>query len=147
MIIDDLTIVKIREKGIKLRCKSESRMMKLLGFFVPSFLTSWVTLGKTIWYPVKVQNPLEHLDIIEHELIHVEQYDNVGGIDFPDWFWVLLYVFFPVPIFFAYFRWRVERRAYLTQLKFVITEGCSTSKAYEMIDQVVNALWEGYFYC
>lgn len=153
MIVEDIIELKkrIEEAGVKIRPKHQSTIMVLIAwvqswFGDPVFLTDfWTTLGKTIWYPSKVNDPWEHLVVIEHELVHIEQEDNVLGIDPPDWLWLILYLCFPVPIFFAWYRWKCEREAYLVQLtpeKFEIPQQLILA-----VERIVQSLWSDYGWC
>ena len=84
--------------------------MKLIGFFYPIFLSDmWTTIGNKIYYPSNVTFPLKpkYYEIIKHEIVHVEQYKKYSIPLF-----LFLYLLFPLPIFFSYFRWKFEREAY-----------------------------------
>lgn len=116
---------------VKLKSKNDSRAMRFIGRFRPDFMTRyWTTVGDTIYYPTSVQDPnhKSHDDAVSHELVHVSQYRKFGKALF-----LFLYLFVPVPFFFAYFRWKFEREAYLVQ----IHEGA-------LVENVVQTLWSGY---
>lgn len=121
--------------GAKIVPKAESFIMKAFGVVLSllgnkKFMRDyWTTLGKTIYYPTHTINPYLSREIIEHELIHVKQYKKYGPL-----MWIA-YLFLPVPIFFAWFRWRLEREAYLVNIK----EGMD-------INYIVYNLWYGYLY-
>jgi hypothetical protein len=91
----------------------------------------WTTIGRTIYYPKDVRHPLAHPTAVEHEFVHVRQWERWGPL-----FW-LSYLLLPLPIGLAWFRWRWEREAYLVQLAH------RTDKAVA-IEQIVEALWSGY---
>ena len=78
-----------------------------------------------------VKDPFQYKNILEHELVHVEQWKKWGII-----LWIT-YLFLPVPFGFAWFRWRWEREAYLVQIR-------SSSNCEKKINQIVNSLWYGY---
>lgn len=114
---------------VKLKSKLDSRLMLLLGAVLgPFFVTNmWTTVGRTVYFPSNVNDPEKHTTTLEHEAIHVKQYNSYGPL-----LW-LLYLFFPLPIGFAYFRWRFEREAYLVQLR----EGASP-------ELLADLLWRHY---
>ena len=84
----------------------------------------WTTIGDTMYYPDDIEDPFLYKDIIMHEEIHVEQYQKYGIFLF-----LFLYALVPLPVFFAYFRWKLEREAYMVDLESGAT-----------IEEVVNAL-------
>ena len=89
--------------------------MRFVGFFRPDFMKYfWTTIGNTIYYPTNVVNPhsKKYNTTIKHELVHVAQYEKHGKLLF-----LFLYVFFPLPVFFSYYRWKFEREAYLVEIK------------------------------
>lgn len=86
----------------------------------------WITLGRTVHYPASVRDPYEHPQVIEHELVHVRQWERWGVL-----LWIS-YLFLPLPFGLAWFRWRWEREAYLLNLE----RGA--------VDQVVESIWTGY---
>lgn len=90
------------------------------------FKSTWTTIGRTIYAPVDCYDPLDDHASIQHEMVHVKQWNQHGL-----WFW-MSYLFLPVPIFFAWFRWRWEREAYLVDLKAGSTP-----------EQIVDALASG----
>jgi hypothetical protein len=98
----------------------------------------WTTVGNTIYYPDHVENPEKswHQATIEHELVHVAQYKKYSVPLF-----LFLYLFFPMPIFFSYFRWKFEREAYLVSAQFLRAYG---DPDYQIVDTLVNSLWNFY---
>jgi hypothetical protein len=99
------------EEDVKFVRKNDSTLMQLIGFFWPPFMTSlWTTIGDTIYYPSTVKSPLtlRYYSIIKHEVVHVKQFKKYG---IP--LYLFLYLMFPLPLFFSYFRWKFEREAYL----------------------------------
>jgi hypothetical protein len=96
-------------------------------WFVPD--NYWITIKDTIYYPTGFKEPEKRLDIIEHEAVHPPQWKKYGTFGF-----IVLYLLIPVPFFFAYFRYKIEREAYLVN----IIRGDWT------IEEVVDALWSGY---
>jgi hypothetical protein len=91
----------------------------------------WTTVGRTVYYPSCVADPRAHPDVLEHELVHVRQWERWGV-----WLWVS-YLLLPLPFGLAWFRFRWEREAYLVQIER------AEDRARE-IERVVNALWYGY---
>ena len=114
--------------------KSDSALMKFIGFFYPAFMTNlWTTIGDTIYYPVDVKSPLaiKYYPIVRHEVVHIKQFKKYGLPLF-----LFLYLLFPLPCFFSYFRWKFEREAYLH----------ANIKTERDVDKVVDILAKYYFY-
>lgn len=86
----------------------------------------WITIGRTIYHPASVSDPYLYPRVVEHELVHVRQWERWGVL-----LW-LSYLLLPLPFGLAWFRWRWEREAYLVHLE----QGT--------VDQVVESLWAGY---
>jgi len=132
-------MVALHEKHAVLRCKSDSLLMRLVGFLVPYFCERfWTTwpgfFGPTIiYYPTGLskESALSRTTTLEHELIHVDQINRFG----PGLF-LFLYLFFPLPCVFAYFRWRFEREAYLVDIRNGL-----------LVETVVDLLWHNYGWC
>ena len=105
-------MLEIERLGVKLVSHTASRKMwffdkcaKLLG--IKDFRARWwMTLGKTIYYPLNVKEPFKCLDVLEHELVHVRQQQKCGLI-----LWGLRYIASPT------FRYKQEREAYLVNVK------------------------------
>lgn len=114
--------------------KRDSKLMSLIGWFCPSFLDYWTTIGKTIYYPPNIKNPDNPAWslIIEHEKVHMKQYQKYGIVLF-----LFLYLFIPLPVFFAYFRWKFEREAYLIEIK----NGLSSRFVVKMLDEGYLKPW------
>ena len=122
---------------VTLRSKADSRLMRVLAgslrvlgnhAFHESY---WTTLGRTVYYPTSVSDPLAHADILEHELVHVRQWRRFGP-----WLW-LSYLLLPLPFGLAWFRFRWEREAYLVQI-------ARAPDREREIERVVQTLWSGY---
>ena len=106
--------------GVRVRLKSESRLMKVMNFFIARFnkrfMTNyWTTIGKTVYAPYffdkEIDNDDSHIlykNLLEHEKVHIEDYKKYGP-----WF-VLTYLFPPFGL--AYGRWHWERKAYLPEI-------------------------------
>ena len=100
--------------------KTLSVLLKILSFGkMTTFMTHYTTtIGPIIAFPVN-WNPNKinkYLYVtLRHELKHVEQYAHAGAGNV--WLGTLLagfaYLFLPFPIFFAWFRYKMEREAYL----------------------------------
>lgn len=107
--------------GIVVVTKDESRLMQLIAWLLrpvnPDFMTAyWTTPWDTIFAPVGTDVTApdfeeRHAGVLKHEMVHVRQFRRIGPVAY----W-LLYLFFPLPIFFAWGRYRFEREAYLTQV-------------------------------
>lgn len=150
MVTDDLVLQKMEALGASVKPKRDSRMMKIISWFLgllgnKSFMTSyWTTVHRTIYYPLSVSDPYDasYRGIMIHELKHVEQLDDMGGVNLPDWLWMICYLMFPVPIFFAWFRWRAEREAYLPELLELRSMPSEICKA--RVHAIVHNLWYDY---
>ena len=128
--------------GVRVRRKSESRLMRLIGFFWPAFmLRFWTTMsGRTIWAAddADLMRLEDYELVIRHELVHVGQFRRwpvVGQI---------AYLLLPVPFLLAWFRWAMERRAYMVQLR--AADAPYGSGEY-VLQHVVNTLWRNYGWC
>jgi len=91
-----------------------------------------ITIGRSIYVSDTFDSwpAREREAILAHERVHLEQWRR-WKILFP-----VLYLLLPVPIFFAYFRWRFEREAFLVNVR---------QHGYD-VEQVVDSLWSGYFW-
>jgi hypothetical protein len=127
----------LQAAGVRLRPKAESRLMRACGFllraigqraFVERF---WTTLGRTIYYPACVSDPLAHPVVLEHELVHVRQFRRWGV-----WMW-FSYLLLPLPFGLSWFRFRWEREAYLVDLAHAADRECE-------IERIVDTLWFNY---
>lgn len=112
---------------IKYRNKQESKFQRFIGWLHPSYMQMYTTIGSTVWCP---DDDMVPPSVAEHEAIHVAQWKKWGPL------FLVLYLFFPVPVFFAYFRWRFEREAYLVNIQ----------KHGYNIDWAVTCLWRNYFF-
>lgn len=124
----------LSQLGVCIRYKSKSRLCRFIAFFLGAkFLTSFVTTlsPHTIWVPDSwdLEDLEPHRMVLKHELVYIFQARR--------WLllWQLGYLFFPVPVFFAYARWRWERAAYMVNLR----AGSSS------IEEVVQTLHKNYF--
>lgn len=122
-------------QGVVVRLKRDSHIMRFISFFLgASFLTSfWTTISpRKIWAPTGTN--LRRLDdyatIIRHELCHARVWKRYPLIA------QFAYVFLPLPIGLAWFRWRFERAAYLIDIR----AGRMT------VDEVVQTLWQNYLF-
>jgi hypothetical protein len=127
--------------------KADSRFMSFLGWLLkpiaPHFMTHfWTTIGHTIYVPDRCLADWNtevwferHATIIEHEETHVVQCERWGMV-----LLTFLYLFFPLPFFFAWGRWRIEREAYMENIRAAETK---FDRALT-IDWVVNTLWSNY---
>jgi hypothetical protein len=122
---------------VQLRPKCDSRLMRVAALLLRplglrGFLSQyWTTVGRTVYYPSCVHDPLAHPDVLEHELVHVRQWQRWGL-----WLWIS-YLLLPLPLGLSWFRWRWEREAYLVQIE-------RAADRQREIDRVVEALWSGY---
>jgi len=138
-----MTPAEIREalaaNKMRVRPKSESWLMRTIGFLLAlfrinaRFLERYTTvIWRDVWYPspwrdFDIDDDAQlaaHASTFEHELVHVAQRKK--------WwlFWAVSYLLLPLPFGLAWFRWRWEREAYLTNIRNGRT-----------IEQCVDALW------
>lgn len=127
----------LREHRVRIVAKRDSRLMRLLARVLRPVGTRgfmehfWTTIGRTIYVPTSVGDPYAHPDVLEHELVHVRQWQRWGVL-----FW-LSYVLLPLPVGLAWFRFYWEREAYLVQL-------ARARDREREITRIVDALWFGY---
>jgi len=80
------------------------------------FMTDYVSVVNNVVYvPVNWYNWTEYnkVSILRHERVHMRQVKKYGS------FWFnFLYLFFPVPFLFAYYRAKFEKEAYEETIKF-----------------------------
>jgi len=108
-----------KDKELKWLWLIIDKFLKIVTFGkMNTFLTNYTTtLGRTIYYPFGWNiNKVDEGDyvVLNHEIKHVKQAlslcpscPTVGILLFS-----ILYLFIPLPIGFAYFRWKFEREAY-----------------------------------
>lgn len=110
------------QHNVKLLCKIQSVLMRIVGFLLtfvtPGFMKNFFTTVRlpfqkqpVIYFPVN-RNPMDYLDVSEHELIHADQQRTSWGL--LKSFWLLW--LFPLPIIFSG-RWFIERHAFLLDIK------------------------------
>jgi len=114
-------------ENVKLKPRSSHWLLRIIDKIIGANIY-WTTIGDTIYHPDAIDNPEMFVEIIEHEKVHIEQYKKLGVPLF-----MFLYIFMFLPIGLSYFRFRLEREAYLVELK----HGAS-------VDQVVDTLWRYY---
>ena len=102
----------------ELRIKQRSRLMRLLDWLLrvitlnhqKSFMTAYITtLGDKVYIPSTWSDlPWEsRYSVLRHERVHMRQSKKYGR------FWYsIFYLFFPIPILFAYGRLILEQEAY-----------------------------------
>jgi len=128
---------RLSERRAVLAPKASSRLMRVCGALLwalgnRSFVERyWTTIGRTIYYPTCVGDPLAHPIVLEHELVHVRQWERWGVL-----LWVS-YLLLPLPVGLCWFRFRWEREAYLVELHHAVDRE-------REIDRIVDALWFGY---
>lgn len=128
--------------GVTVRHKRESKLMRVIGFIWKRFNTDfWTTInGRTIWAPndADLTRLEDYALIIQHELVHIGQFRRWPIIG------QLAFLLLPVPFFFAWFRWAMERRAYMVQLE---AHGAPFGSGEYELERVVNTLWRNYGWC
>jgi hypothetical protein len=110
--------IKKEFSDFKLVPKANSKLMKFIGTFLAiitfgqatEFMTRFHT---TVGYTVYVSQAWEGMSdvskqvLLRHERVHMRQRKKFGFL-----LYAFLYVLFPFPLLFAYFRMRFEREAY-----------------------------------
>lgn len=142
---------KLREEGVILTTKTGAfwsflhKLLVILSFGTNQrFLTSMITtIGPVIAVPEKWKTgrlSKTRKAIIRHEQVHVNQYERMGmgnawaGV-IP---FVVAYLLLPVPVGFAWMRWKLEREAYLEGMKTEIALGLQPR-----LDKAVDAMTTG----
>lgn len=135
---NNMTIEEFEKKyNVRLIPKNKSKLMKAVGIFSKKFMTDYWTTYRvfgskpTISYSVGETNPMGRMDMLEHELIHVEDMRSTWGLIKT----AALYFAVPLPILFSG-RWFVERKAYLHDIK----------AGHDSVDSAIESLWRGYIY-
>ena len=129
----------LRGHGAHLKPKSDSRLMHAIGkvlsvFGNKRFMESyWTTLFKTIYYPSRVSDPYRYDVVIEHECVHVAQWRKFNIL------FTISYLFIPLPMGLAWFRWRWEREAYLVNI-------AHAQDKLAAIESIVHNLWHEYLW-
>jgi hypothetical protein len=127
----------LRAHRVRLVAKADSRLMRAAGVLLRGIgnrdfnARYWTTVGRTVYYPTSVSDPLAHPDILDHELVHVRQWQSWGVL-----MWAS-YLLLPLPFGLAWFRFRWEREAYLVQI-------ARADDREREIERVVQVLWYGY---
>jgi len=133
-----MTKEELEKQGIKIASKDSVWWMNVMAWFLSilgnkTFMEQfWTTVGETIYYPSKVMNPFDEIYdvLLQHECVHIAQYRKNKV------FFTVAYIFLPIPFFFAYYRWKYEREAYMIQLRI--------NSSPVAIEWVVNTLWNNY---
>ena len=120
---------------VKLKPRSSHWFLRFLNNFGGGI--AWTTLGDTIYFPDAIEDPYLFPEIIEHEKVHLKQYEQYGTPLF-----LFLYIFVPLPVFFSYFRWKFEREAYLLEAKLYIEQGRIDVDT--IVEEMVKSLWSFY---
>jgi hypothetical protein len=126
MTLDDFNRTTLQEfPGFKLVYKEESLLMRFLAkllwivtfgqqkLFMTHFTT---TVGQTIYVPLgwDLKNPLQQLQVLRHERIHMRQ---AARLTFPLFMFLYLVPFFPLGL--AYGRARLEWEAYTESMRAI----------------------------
>lgn len=123
----DALATKARAKGIKIVSKRTYRpfwktldiLLKIITLGkAKEFMTHFTTtVGNIIAFPEtwrEIDADETSYIILRHELKHVDQFKRVGfdNIWFGFILWSIAYLFLPLPVCFAWFRYKFEREAY-----------------------------------
>lgn len=106
--------------------KEESFKMKAINIFLKiitfgqmkTFMTHFITtIGQEVYVPTKWKSWPEksRMSILRHERVHMRQAKKYGRFLFS-----FLYLFFPLPTVFAYYRMKFEREAYTESLRAMV---------------------------
>ncbi len=120
VLLDDLYL---EFPGFEIVYKSESMLMKVIDVFLKlitfgqmsRFMTRFIT---TIGYKVYVNDrwdampAVSKLVVLQHERVHMRQREKYGAFLFS-----FLYLLFPLPTVFAYYRTKFEKEAYEETLR------------------------------
>ncbi len=110
----------------KVVLKSESRFMAFLDFLL-KLITFWqmrafmldvvTTVGNTVYVPTgwATRSDVSKMITLRHERVHMRQRAQYGSVMF-----TFLYLLFPFPIFFAYYRRKFEMEAYAESMRSVL---------------------------
>ncbi len=128
---------KVFFEGVRFVRKDRDGPMRLLALFLgKSFITNFWTTYRlpfqkqvTVTYPPSVCDPHQHPGIVQHEMVHVRQFERFGA----PVVMILLAGLLPLPVFFSG-RWLIERRAYLDDIRV----GRIT------LERAVDVLWSHY---
>lgn len=118
-----LADIKYDFPDFKLRKKSESGFMKLINVCLKiitfgqmkTFMTNFTTtIGYTVYVSLSWDDltDINKMIVLRHERIHMQQRNKYGPLMFS-----FLYLFFPLPCIFAYFRMKFETEAYAETIK------------------------------
>jgi len=102
---------------VRYKNKKNSYLMRVIHLILSPFGIDflnrfWTTIGRTIYYPVDIVEPLgnAYAEVREHELMHVEQFFKYGLF-----LMILGYLLLPLPFIFSG-RWFIERGPYLNDI-------------------------------
>jgi hypothetical protein len=123
---ETIEVIKAQFPEFKLVPKDTSNFMKFLSFcslvlsfgknktFMSDFTT---TIGYTVYTPSNWENKPESskVEVIRHEAVHMSQIRKYSFFGF-----YFLYLFIPLPILFAWYRFKFEREAYAESIKCLI---------------------------
>lgn len=124
---------------LTVRRKADSWFMRALGRVMGKGFRErfWTTMsGYTTWAPSSVDmdglGREGHEGVIRHEAVHTRQARR-----WPVWFQLSYVLGVPLPVFFAYFRFRWEREAMLVDI----------AHETKTVEDCVQALWRSYGWC
>jgi len=108
-------------KSLLMKCIHVLLLIVTLGgmsYFQKDFTT---TLGYTVYLPLKwgSMSDVSKMIVLRHERVHMRQRRKYGALLFS-----FLYAFFPLPLFFAYFRMKFEMEAYAESLRAMVEYQC-----------------------
>ena len=129
-------MIEFKPKSSRWELRLAGWIMRVIGQ-ADRWSRTWVTVGGAPCYPSETaQNPMAPIYeyIRAHELMHAER--QLRWPRFLRWLWLVLYLEGgPLPIFFAWFRYNEERRAFLVN---VLRGDMSVEQA---VDALATYLW------
>lgn len=120
-------------KSFKIRPKQTSRFMRVINLFLrvitfgkfDSFMKFTTTVGYTVYTPTNWDEKSEKkkIELLRHERIHLRQRRKWSIILFS-----LLYLMFPFPVLFAWFRFSFEKEAYEESMRTIFEQDGNSSR-------------------
>jgi len=127
-----------REYDISFHSKKSSRIFRMYAWLLDgssSFLESWTSVGRNVFYPASMNSPWD-----DYKRAGLETEIAKHQSTLPVWLSALLYCAFPLPFFFAWYRWKVERAYLQARISTEATE-LPADLHEKFIERLVYASW------